>query len=604
MTLSPTSETTTDAPPASAPASRPGPASGQGGAGQGGAGQGGSGHGGPGSPEPPRASVQPHARRPFQLIWLIPLVAAFVAAYLVYQTLSNAGPEITITFQSGQGITGGQTKVRHKAVDLGTVRDVRLSKDMNSVVARVSMTQEAARTLTDDARFWVVRPRLSAGDVSGLDTVLSGSYIEMDPGAGNAPRRTHFTGLDDPPAVRTGEKGVPVVLTASRIGSVQPGAPIFYRGIMAGEVSSSQLGKDGDGVTIQGFVRAPYDKFVRQSTHFWNTSGLGIEFGAQGIQVRVASLQAILSGGIAFDTPDDVRDAPAATPDSHFPLYRSEDDAASAGYENRIKLVAYFQGSVRGLSMDAPVEMYGIQIGSVTGIHLDLARNGTTSRVVVHMEIQPGRFMSHPDVSPKNLLAVAQTLVTRGLGAELQSASLITGQSVVEFTFQPNSAPVQVRQVNDEIEVPSTSGSFDDITSNLAQVAQKLGALPLDQIAANLNDALHGVSQLVAGPEMSQSLKALNTTLSSAQDVLRHIDSGTEPLLRRLPEIAEGLQAAVDRAGKLVSSTESGYGANSSFRRDLERLLSETSDTARSVRLLADYLDQHPEALIRGRAGR
>ncbi len=582
MTLPPASALTPDAPPT--PNAPPTPDA-------------------PGSPQPPRAIVHPKARRAFQLVWLIPLVAAVIAVYLVYQTLSNAGPEITITFQSAQGIVGGQTKVRHKAVDLGTVRDVRLSPDMNSVVVRVGMSREAARTLTAKARFWVVRPRLTTGDVSGLDTVLSGSYIEMDPGL-DGPESTHFTGLDDPPAVRTGETGVPIVLTADRIGSIQPGAPVFYHGIPAGEVSSFQLGKDGESVTIQAFVRAPYDRFVRQGTHFWNASGVGVEVGAQGVQLRIASLQAILSGGVSFDTTEGARTMPAAKPDSRFTLYRSENDAASAGYDNRIKLVSYFEGSVRGLSVDAPVEMYGIQIGNVTGIHLDLARNGATSRVVIHMELQPQRFMSHPDSNPTNLMAVAQTLVSRGLRAELQSASLLTGQNVVEFSFKPNSAPAQAHQVGDEIEVPSTSGSFDDITSNLAQVAQKLGALPLDQIAANLNDTLQGVSQLVAGPELRQGLQSLSGTLASAQEVLRNITAGTEPLLRRLPAIAEGLQTAVDRAGRLVNSTESGYGANSSFRRDLQRLLSETSDTARSVRLLADYLDQHPEALIRGRAGR
>ncbi len=544
-------------------------------------------------PEPPRGATPPaavvrtKAGRPFQVIWLIPLVAAAIAAYLLYQNLSNSGPEVTITFATADGIVAGQTRVRHKAVDLGTVRDVRLSRDMGSVVVRASMNQAAAHTLTGDARFWVVRPRLTAGSISGLDTVLSGSYIELDPGVGHGARKTSFVGLDNPATVRSGEAGVAVTLTAERIGSVQPGTPLFYRDIPAGEVASFKLGDEGKGVTINAFVRAPYDRFVHQGTHFWNASGIAVDLGAQGLQVRVASLQAVLSGGIAFDTSADAQKTPLAESNASYTLFRNETEAQSAGYSQQIKFVTYFDGSVRGLGANAPVELYGIQVGTVTGIKLELDPTGKSSRVAVHMDVQPERIMSSAEAKPQNTLAVAQAMVARGLRAQLQSASLLTGQSVVAFNFLPDAPPAQARQVGDEIEVPNTAGGLDSLTTSLGQVAQKLSALPLDQIAGNLNDALRNVSR----------------TAATAQEVVRKLGTDSAPLLDKLPGIAQGLQAAVDRAGRLVGSADTGYGANSSFRRDLQRLLSEASDTARSVRLLADYLDQHPEALIRGRAG-
>ena len=536
-----------------------------------------------------RAAVQPKASRAFQIVWLIPLVAAAIAAYLVYETLSNNGPVVTISFASANGITAGQTKVRYKAVDLGTVRDVRLSPDFRSVEVRAEMAQTAAPTLTADARFWVVRPRLNAGNISGLDTVLSGSYIELDPGLGHGPRKNNFVGLGDPPTVRTGETGVPVTLKADRIGSIQAGAPVLYRDVPAGAVSSFQLGKNGEGVTIYAFVRAPFDKFVRQGTHFWNASGIAVDLGAQGVQVRVASLQAVLSGGIAFDTAPAAQNTPLAKPDTTYPLFRSESEAQAAGYSQQLRFVSYFSGSVRGLAVGAPVELYGIQVGTVTGINLELDQQGKSSRVVVHMEVQPQRFMNDVDASPAHTLAVTQAMVARGLRAQLQSANLLTGQSLIGFDFQPGAAPAQAHQQGDEVEVPNIAGGgFESVTRDLSQVAQKLESLPLDQIGANLNDAVRGVAEAMA----------------TAQSTLRKVDSGVTPLASRLPAIAQDLQAAVDRAGRLANSAETGYGANSSFRRDLERLLSEAGDTARSVRLLTDYLDQHPEALIRGRAGR
>lgn len=542
----------------------------------------------PRPPPPPAAVVQTKAERPFQVIWLIPLVAAAIAAYLVYQTLSNRGPEISVSFPTASGLVVGQTKVRYKAVDLGTVRDVRLSPDLASVEVRIDMTQAAAHTLTDGARFWVVRPRLTASSISGLDTVLSGSYIELDPGNPQGARKTSFVGLSDPPTVRTGENGIPVTLTADRIGSIQPGAPVLYRDIPAGEVSSVQLGKQGEGVTIHAFVRAPYDQYVRQGTHFWNASGIAVDLGAQGVQLRVASLQAVLSGGIAFDTAAAAQATPPAQPGTSYPLFRSEGEAQAAGYSQQLKFITYFDQSVRGLSVNAPVELYGIQVGTVTGITLQLDPSGKSSRVAVHMDVQPERITTATEAKPGNTLAVTQTMVQRGMRAQLQSANLLTGQNLIAFNFLPGAAPAEAHQQGDEIEVPNVGGSFDSITTNVAQLAQKLGTLPLEQIAGNLNEAL----------------RSLGGTLAVAQDVVRKFGANSGPLLERLPTIAQNLQTTIDRAGKLVSSADSGYGANSSFRRDLDRLLSQVSDTARSVRLLADYLDQHPEALIRGRNGR
>lgn len=531
----------------------------------------------------PEAEVHSHRRRPFHLVWLIPLVAACIAGWLGWRAFSARGDEITIVFNSGDGLVAGQTKVRHKAVDLGTVRTVTLSQDLRSVEVRVGMQSQADRYLTENARFWVVRPRLSGASVSGLDTLLSGSYIEMDPGVVGKTRQTEFQGLEEPPAIRSDEPGTTFAMRTDRLGSITSGAPVFYRDANVGEVLGYDRIVPGQPITLHIFIRKPFDDYVRRDTHFWNASGLSVQLGAQGVNVQLESLQAVLSGGVAFDTPAAGMTDAERPNNTVFELYPDENAAIAAGYSTRLKFVTFFTGSVRGLAVGAPVEFLGIQVGTVTDIHLTI--DPANTRVEVKMEVQPERFVRREDMNASNTLEVARKLVDRGLRAQLRSASLITGQVVIGFDFLPNAGPASVEDSPDGVVVPNTAGGLDSITASLSQVASKIDSLPLEQIARNLNDTLRGASQVVNGPDLHETLGSLAATT------------------KRLPEMTQSLQSAAERANRLVGSLASGYGADSEFSRNVGRLLGQAGDAARSIRLLADYLDQHPEALLRGRLG-
>jgi len=351
----------------------------------------------------------------FQLIWLIPLVAAVIGAYLAWEAISQEGPRITVRFRAGDGLTAGQTKVKHKAVDLGTVRTIRLSPDMSHVDVRIDMNRDAVPVLTERARFWVVRPRLAAGNISGLDTLVSGSYIELDPGPrdtgeSKAREQDQFVALEEPPAVRSDEPGHTFDLTADRIGSLASGSPVFYRDIVAGEVLGYDLGPNGRGVTLHVFVRAPFDTYVRRNTHFWNASGVALELGSQGVKMRLESLQALLSGGIAFDSAKDAPEAPPSPPDAKFPLFTDQASADAAGYSQRISFVTYFEGSVRGLGVGAAVELYGIQIGDVTDVKLQFDPRDASSRVRVRLEVQPERIVDIDRADTSKPIDVARAL--------------------------------------------------------------------------------------------------------------------------------------------------------------------------------------------------
>ena len=537
------------------------------------------------SPKEPAAAVR---RSRISLIWLIPLVAAVIAAWLGWRTVSQEGSTVTLTFRGADGLTAGQTRVRHKAVDLGQVEAIRLSDDMSHVIVTVRMRREADPYLTDNARFWVVRPRIASGSLSGIETLVSGSYIEMDPGSRDGQRQLEFTGLEQPPGVRSGEPGRTFALKAQRLGSLGPGAPVFYRDITVGEVLGYDIG-DGTGpVTVRVFVRAPYDSFVRHGTHFWNASGLSVQIGSEGLHVEVASLQAVLSGGVAFDSPRRSKaDAEEAEAGTEFPLYNDFAQAQAAGYSTKLSFVTYFESSVRGLSHGAPVEFFGIQVGTVSSVALELDPATGSARVRVRLEVQPERIMSQDEVKTDDTMDATRRLVQRGMRAQLQTASYLTGQRVVALDFVPNARPADVVMDGGDIVLPSQGGGLDNILVAAGDIAGKLDRLPLDQIGQNLNGVL----------------RSTTGAMNSVQDLVKKADAGLTPTLRRLPEITAGLQDAVAKAGRTFGSIEASYGSNSQFGRELERAMVQVGDTARSIRLLADFLDRHPEALVRGRGG-
>ncbi len=539
-------------------------------------------------PTPPKEPAAAVRRSRISLIWLIPLVAAVIAAFLGWRTVSQQGSMVTLTFRSADGLTAGQTRVRHKAVDLGEVETIRLSDDMSHVIVTVRMRREAEPYLTDNARFWVVRPRISSGSLAGIETLVSGSYIEMDPGGREGERTTEFTGLEQPPGVRTGEPGRTFTVKAQRLGSLGPGAPVFYRDITVGEVLNYDIG-DGTGpVAVRLFIRAPYDGFVRRGTHFWNASGLSFQIGSEGVHVEVASLQAVLSGGVAFDSPSRSKaDAAEAEPGTEFPLFNNYAEAQASGYSTKLSFVTYFESSVRGLARGAPVEFFGIQVGTVSSVALELNPATGDARVRVRLEVQPERIMSEDEVKTDDTMASTRRLVQHGMRAQLQTASYLTGQRVLALDFVANARPADVVMEGDDIVLPSAGGGLDNILVAASDIAGKLDRLPLNQIGQNLNGALRSASGAMA----------------SVQDLVKRADAGLTPTLKRLPEITTALQDAVAKAGRTVGSIEASYGNNSQFQRELERAMTQVGDTARSIRLLADFLDRHPEALVRGRAG-
>jgi paraquat-inducible protein B len=540
-------------------------------------------------------------RRRISLIWIIPAVAVLIAAWLAWHTLSSRGPTITITFDSAEGLQAGQSTVKFKDVQMGLVETIRVASDLRNVIVTVRMNPEAVPLLNDQTVFWVVKPQLFAGNVQGLGTLLSGSFIGMLPTVGHPSGRHSFVGSEDPPVLQTEVPGRTFMLHASQIGSLNLGSPVFYRDLEVGVVLGWDLGKLAENVTIHAFVRAPFDQYVHDESRFWNASGVSVQLGAEGLKVQVESLKAVLLGGIAFETPPEAIDSAVSHEGQSFTLYASQDAASSAAYRWRVAFVSYFESSVAGLGVGAAVTFRGLRVGHVTDVRLEYDPTVGHVRVPVHFYLEPDRIAQANRAPWVDAQKVIRGLVAKGLRAQLQSASLLTGQLEVALELVPNAAPAEMSMEGDVIVLPSVAGGLGGMMQSVQQVLDQVSAMPLRQIGENLNRAIQGMSDVVNGAQVKDALTSLQASLADAEQLIQHADASGSPLLKRLPQMANELDQALARASKLVGSLDEGYGDNSKFKRDLDRLLDQTNDTVRSVRVLADILSRHPEALIRGR---
>jgi paraquat-inducible protein B len=525
-------------------------------------------------PDLPDAVPVTRSRWRVQWIWLVPVVAVLVGVWIAAQAILQQGPTITISFKTGDGLEAGKTKIKFKDVDIGVVKSVALSKDYSRVIATAELARDASKMLVDDTRFWVVRPRVSGGTVSGIGTLLSGAYIGMDIGS-TARVRHDYVGLETPPVIASDVPGREYVLKSEDLGSVATGTPIFFRRLQVGQVTSYELDPNGKGITMRVFINAPYDRFVVADTRFWHASGVDVSLSTEGVKVNTQSLVSILVGGLAFQTPpgtpDDEPQAPARTT---FELFT--DRAEAMKQHDRIveTYVFNFKESVRGLVVGAPVEFRGIPIGEVAAINTRYDPVTKQFSIPVTIRLYPERFTSRFANEPRggrlsrSPQEMAEFLVSRGLRGQLKTGSLITGQLYVALDFFPNAPKAQVDWEQTPPELPTVSSGLQSLQESIANLIARMNKIPFEAIGNNAKQ-----------------------TLARADALLRSFDT------ELVPQARDTLTAA----RTTLDSANSALQPDSALQQDTADAIRELSRTAASLRSLAEYLERHPEALIRGK---
>ena len=540
-------------------------------------------------------------RSGFSIVWIIPLVTALVGGWLIVKTLSEQGPVITISFKTAEGIEVGKTKVKYKNVDIGIVEDIQFSDDLSNVIITASFNTGTESFFRRNTRFWVVKPQLSLRGATGLSTLISGAYIEIEPGPGA--KQFNFVGLEKQPVVTADEVGKKIVLSSDKLRSIDTGTPIYYQGILAGEVLGYELGTDHKSIFVHAFIKDPFDQLVRGNTRFWNVSGIDVSLDADGFNVRTESLQSIIYGGIAFETPDTLEPATENIEDLVFTLHENYEDIKEQTYIRKIKFVLFFDSSVRGLNIGAPVEFKGIKIGSVLDIRLEFDREETSFRIPVLIEVEPERIIERNiqgDIPPGETLAI---LVERGLRAQLQQGSLLTGQLFVKLDMHPGTPVNLSGEETPYPELPTlASASFATIAQSAEAFLSKLETVEIDKIGSELLRTLEGANTLINSPEMQDSIVNLQASLVAFRSVLTKMDdSNLKEAINSGNEALGKIYEALELFDETLVLTNDVLQPNSPLQYNVIKMTSELEETARSVRSLVETLERHPQALIFGK---
>ena len=523
----------------------------------------------PASPENlPTGRLSPPRQR-LSMIWIVPLLAVLVGLGLAVNSILARGPEVTLQFAQAEGLEADKTLVKFKDVNIGTVKSIALNPDRASVRVTVQMDKQAEGLLVEDSRFWVVRPRIAAGNISGLATLLSGAYIAIDPGK-SAERRHDFIGLEEPPQVTSDTPGRQFMLSADDLGSLDIGSPVYFRRVRVGRVVGYSLQKDGSGVDVRVFVEAPYDHFVTESTRFWHASGLGLSLNADGVKLDMQSLLSLALGGVAFASPAS-EDEPAARaePLASYLLHADQNTALSQPESRVEKYLLTFHESMRGLAVGAPVDYRGLVAGEVSRIDLNFESGDAEFAVLVEVTLYPDRFArrSHTpvdqEISKKLIQQTLDRMVAKGFRAQARTGNLLTGQLYIALDFFPHAKAAKIIRTGRIPELPTEAGTLGTLQDQL---------LPI--------------------------LDALRLTLKHVDDLVLHVDQDVAP------EVGATLRDArktMDAADRMLATADQALKSDAPLQTELRETLREVGKAATAVRNLADLLERQPESLISGK---
>ena len=497
------------------------------------------------------------------LVWIVPVLAICLSLGLGIKALLERGPEVLVQFVRAEGLEANKTRVKYKDVDIGTVKEIMLSENRQAVLVRIQLNRDASDLLAEDSRFWVVRPRVTVAGVTGLATLLSGVHIAIDPGQSETHARK-FVGLEEPPTITNETRGRAFRLSSDTLGSLDIGAPVYYRRIQVGRVIGYGMQEDGRGVDVQVLIDAPYDRFVVPQSRFWHASGVDVAMDADGIKFNMQSVASLVVGGIAFSSPErDGNDPPESVPAATvFTLHADQASAQRVRDAEFLKYVLVFKESVRGLSEGAPVDFRGIVAGEVSRIELDFDKSTTDFSLAVEVKLYPERLtrrtrnLSARDGSKKEMREVLDAMVARGFRAQLRTGNVISGQRYVALDYFPRTQAAKIRWDKRIPELPTQPGSLDSLQDQLMNIATML-----QQTLQHADGLIARLDKEVA-PELNETMRSARETLEQARALMAN---------------------------------------DAPMQQEIRDALREVARAARSVRDLADLLERQPEALLKGK---
>ncbi|WP_423839647.1 intermembrane transport protein PqiB [Vibrio mytili] len=526
------------------------------------------------------AQIKP--QKQISTIWIIPILALAMGVWMLFQYINSTGPEITLKLPTADGIEVGKTEIRALNVKVGLITEVTLSEDYDHIIAKAEMTKDAARMLREDSMFWVVKPRIGREGVSGLETLLSGAYIQLQPGKAKE-EKTQFTVLDVPPVASPDAKGLRVVLTHREAGKLSVGDPVIYKGFTVGRVEKTRFDVNTRHALYQLFIFKPYDSLVHERTKFWMDSGVDLQLNAEGFEVKFGSLESLITGGVTFDTGPGLEPGKPLTEDlTNFRLYDDVKQLREGMYDDYIEFVMFFDESVRGLKRQAPVEYRGLRIGTVMRVPMRLPtpdENFSAQKIPVLVRIELGRV--YGDFQSAAMPKFKQKLkeeFAKGLRATLKTGNLLTGALYIDTDFYPDDDKYVPSNFEGIEEFPTKRGGFAQVQRQVNEFLNKINNLPMEQTLTSLN----------------ATLKTSERTLASAERVASKVDK----LLSQ--KDTQAIPADIRESLRQLQKTLDGYGPNSTMYNDMNDTMKELEKVLTEFKPVLKQLNEKPNSLVFG----
>ncbi|ANR77957.1 MULTISPECIES: intermembrane transport protein PqiB [Kosakonia] len=488
-------------------------------------------------------------------VWIFPIVTALIGAWILFYHYSHQGPEVTLITNNAEGIVGGKTTIKSRSVDVGVVESTTLTDDLTHVEIKARLNSGMEKLLHNDSVFWVVKPQVGREGISGLGTLLSGAYIELQPGVkGNAPERYNL--LDSPPLAPPDAKGIRVILDSNKAGQLTAGDPVLFRGYRVGSVETSTFDTQKRTMSYQLFINAPNDRLVTSNVRFWKDSGIAVDLTSAGMRVEMGSLTTLFGGGVSFDVPDGLDLGQPVAENSAFKLYDDQRSIQDSLYTEHVDYLMFFKDSIRGLQPGAPVEFRGIRLGTVSKVPFftEGMRQALNDdyRIPVLIRIEPERLANQLGEDP-DMSAHLNELLKRGLRGSLKTGNIVTGALYVDLDFYNNAPAISgMHEFAGYPIIPTVSGGLAQIQQRLMDTLDKINNLPLNPMIQQATSTLS---------ESQQTLKRLQTTLDNlnkltASQSMQQLPADMQSTLRELNRSMQGFQPGSAAYNKMVADMQ------------------------------------------------
>ncbi|EFE08535.1 hypothetical protein CIT292_07857 [Citrobacter youngae ATCC 29220] len=488
-------------------------------------------------------------------VWIFPIVTALIGAWVLFYHYSHQGPEVTLITTNAEGIEGGKTTIKSRSVDVGIVESATLTDDLTHVEIKARLNSGMEKLLHKDSVFWVVKPQVGREGISGLGTLLSGAYIELQPGnKGN--KLENYQLLDSPPLAPPDAKGIRVILDSKKAGQLSPGDPVLFRGYRVGSVETSTFDAQKRTISYQLFINAPNDRLVTSNVRFWKDSGIAVDLTSAGMRVEMGSLSTLFGGGVSFDVPEGLEQGEPVGQQSAFNLYDDQKSIQDSLYTDHIDYLMFFKDSIRGLQPGAPLEFRGIRLGTVSKVPFFSPNMrqvfNNDYRIPVLVRIEPERLKAQLG-EETDVGAHLAELLKRGLRASLKTGNLVTGALYVDLDFYPKEPPITgVREFNGYQIIPTVSGGLAQIQQRLMDALDKINNLPLNPMIEQATNTLS---------ESQRTMKHLQTTLDNMNKItssksMQDLPADMQTTLRELNRSMQGFQPGSAAYNKMVADMQ------------------------------------------------